>query len=86
MMLCDISVVFNSFADAFGLNRANPASNMPAVVDSWANICSTRSASTLMDCQPERLRRPSWARPTPIFILYAAIGVHSGPARPLPSL
>jgi predicted P-loop ATPase len=33
MMLCDISVVFNSFADAFGLNRANPlaASNMPAV-------------------------------------------------------
>jgi hypothetical protein len=89
-MLCDISVVFNSFADAFGLmtassalragkclyafNRANPlaASNTPAVVHSCANIWSTRSASTLMDYQPEQLWPPSWARHTLVFLPQSA--------------
>jgi hypothetical protein len=66
-MLCDISVVFNSFADAFGLmcrklsseclfpfNRANPlaASNMPAVVHSCANIWSPRSAPSRLLPRP----------------------------------
>jgi hypothetical protein len=74
MMLCDISVVFNSFAHAFGLMSRKRSSESrqvfvslqsresfgrlqyAGVFHSCANIWSTRSASTLMDCQPERLR------------------------------
>ena len=79
MMLCDINVVFNSFADAFGLisrklssrqvlvrfqsSKSLAASNMPAVVHSCANIWSTRSASTLMGCHAERLRQQSLKKP-----------------------
>jgi hypothetical protein len=88
MMLCDFSVFFNSFADAFGLMSRKLSSESRQVLVRFQSsesfgclqyaggglllreYWSTRSACTLIDCQPEW--PPSWARPTPIFMPQSA--------------
>jgi hypothetical protein len=90
MMLCDISVVFNSFADAFGLmsrKRSSESRQVPVSFQSRESFGRLQYAGGgplmreyLVDPQrvyidelsPKRLRPPSWARPTPIFMSRSA--------------